>query len=148
MQSKRCFPKLIMNKDIKHLGIIERIADKHIQVRIAQSSACASCKVASGCSIAESKEKIIDVYSPHQGYQIGQKVIVTTSEKTGFRAIALGFGIPLILLLLTLTAGRLTGLHDGGAALLAIFSLIPYYLIVRLFRQQIAQKITFRLESV
>ena len=51
-----------MSANIKHCGIVDEITDGCIKVRIVQSSACASCKVASRCNASESKEKIVEVY--------------------------------------------------------------------------------------
>ena len=50
-----------MSQKICHSGIVERIDDGCVHVRIVQTSACAACKVAGYCNAAESKEKIIDV---------------------------------------------------------------------------------------
>ena len=70
-----------MSQKISHSGIVERIDDGCVHVRIVQTSACAACKVAGYCNAAESKEKIIDVYCDSvAAYQVGQQVVVGSSE--------------------------------------------------------------------
>ncbi len=137
-----------MANNIKHLGTIESIDGAHIQVRIVQSSACASCKVARSCNASESKEKIIDVYSPSNQYQIGQHVLVCTSTSAVSSAVFLGFALPLFLLLFILLISKQLGFPDEYAALSAIGSLVPYYITVWFFQQRIKKRISFQIEEI
>ena len=50
-----------MANTIKHQGIVENINGSHLQVRIIQTSACASCSVKGHCTSADTKEKLVDV---------------------------------------------------------------------------------------
>ena len=50
-----------MADTIRHQGIVENINGTHLQVRIVQTSACASCSIKGHCSSADTKEKLIDV---------------------------------------------------------------------------------------
>ena len=50
-----------MSTDIKHCGVVDEVEDGCVKVRIVQSSACASCKVASHCNASENKEKVVEV---------------------------------------------------------------------------------------
>ena len=71
---------------------------------------------------------------------------IVASTKTGARAVALGFGVPFLLLLAVLfTTMGFTG-SEPVAALTALGSLIPYYLLLYLFREKINGKITFWIE--
>lgn len=148
LQCKLYFTKTTMsNGVIKHRGVIERINTPHIQVRIEQSSACAGCKVAHNCNAAESKEKIIDVYTYSRDYQVGQQVVVSTSNATATYSTLIGFGLPLILLLGILLTMKIVGLADEEAALSAIGSLVPYYFVVWILRHKIAKRIVFKVEN-
>ena len=98
-------------------------------MRILQASACAACKVASRCHTAEAKEKIIDVTVDGREafrWEKGQTVTVCTSEAMAGRALLLGFGIPLLMMLV---------------------SLVPYYIGLWFFRNRIARSISFQIES-
>lgn len=74
-----------MSTNIKHCGVVDKVLDGCIKVRIVQSSACASCKVASHCNASENKEKIVDVYDDNTSqFVVGDNVIIIASQKTGF----------------------------------------------------------------
>lgn len=145
-----------MKSKISHVGVIDSIEDSHVRVRIVQTAACAGCKVASHCHSAlslgspkdasEAKVKIIDVWTDTKGLSIGQEVVVSTSGETASRAVLLGFGIPLSILLGVLIGLKMAGEGDVIAALGGIGALIPYYISMWLLRQRIARRVSFQLE--
>ncbi|MBR1416009.1 MAG: SoxR reducing system RseC family protein [Prevotella sp.] len=139
-----------METPIRHDGIIEAIDSGHVQVRIVQTSACAGCKVASHCSTAEAREKIIDVSvtaNEARQWQVGQQVVVTTESSMAGKALMLGFGLPLMLMLAVLVIALAVGCDEGLTALLMLGSLVPYYLAIWLLRDRIGRTIAFRLEQ-
>lgn len=137
-----------MEKPIHHDGVIEAVEGRRVQVRIVQTSACAGCKVASHCSTAEAREKLIDIDVPDASrWQVGQQVVVTTESSMAGKALILGFGLPLVLMLVVLTVAMAAGCSEGLTALLMMGSLVPYYLLVWLLRDRIARQISFRLET-
>ena len=136
-----------MTDRIKHSGIIENISERHVVVRIVQTSACAACKVAGHCHASEMKEKLIDVFcADSSGYKVGQQVVVTASRQVANRALLLGFGLPFLVLVGVLfIVLRLTG-DEGVAALSGLVSLVPYYLLLWLFRGRISERVSFGIE--
>ena len=137
-----------MANKIQHVGTIESIEDMHVRVRIQQTSACASCKISNHCNAAESKEKLIDVYTTTlSGLAVGQEVTVSTTTAEVHRAVLIGFVLPLILLIATLVTSKLLGCHEEVAALLAIGILLPYYICVWLFRSKLSRMITFEIDN-
>ena len=136
-----------MNHIIRHSGVVESIEDGCIHIRITQTSACAACKVAGYCNAAESKEKIIDVYCDDvAAYSIGQAVVVTTTGQVAARALLWGFGFPFLLLVVVLFLTWLLTTHEGWAALCALASLIPYYMLLWLMRDKMSQQLAFSIE--
>lgn len=136
-----------MENSIRHDGIVESIKDNHIQVKIIQHSACSSCKVASHCNASESKVKIVDVYDCHRtDLHIGDSVTVSASTKTAGRALLLGFGLPLLLMIVTISSLLAWNMDEGIAALSGIGILIPYYLTLWAMRKKISQSISFAIE--
>ena len=138
-----------MENSIRHEGTIESIEGEHVRVRITQHSACSVCKVASHCTASESKEKIVDVmHCQRRDLKVGDTVVVSTSSHSAGKALLLGFGCPLLLLLATI--GVMLGMefNDGVAALTAIGALIPYYIILWVFRRHITKSIAFSIEDV
>lgn len=137
-----------MSSKITHSGVIERIQGECLKVRIVQTSACVACKVASHCHAAESKVKIVDVHCTNGAvYHVGQEVMVSVSKHVANKALLLGFGVPFLLLVSVLVIVLKVTSNEGVAALAALGSLIPYYLLLWLLRHRIGQEISFQIED-
>lgn len=147
-----------MSNNISHPGVVDSIEGDCVKVRIVQTSACAACKVASHCRSAlplgssmnasESKEKMVDVFCCDAAkYRTGQEVTVWASREVANRALLLGFGIPLLLLIGgLLVVLRWTG-DEGMAALASLGALAFYYIVLWLLRDSIRQQVSFRIEQ-
>lgn len=136
-----------MHTQISHSGIVESVAEGCVKVRILQTSACAACKVASHCNASDKKEKIVEVFCDDAAsYQKGQEVRVTASKQVAANALLLGFGLPFLLLMLILIATLKLSGNEGVAAIAALASLVPYYLVLWLFKDRIRQRLAFALE--
>ena len=121
--------------------------DGCIKVQIVQTSACAACKVASHCNAAESKIKIVDVFTTDTAsYQVGQEVTVWASKDVANRALLLGFGAPFLLLICVLLMALRLLDDEGLAALAALASLVPYYLALWVMKDRIQKQISFQLD--
>lgn len=139
---------MIMENKIKHVGVVESVNGGRIQVRIIQSSACASCKAAKQCHTSESKEKVVDIYSDDTEYVIGQRVMVMASYKVGLVAVSLAMLVPLVLMTSILFLLAACGYDEITAAVVSLLSLIPYYIILFIFRNQINKRVTFTIEKL
>ena len=137
-----------MSNKISHPGVVDRIEGDCVKVRIVQTSACAACKVAAHCNASESKEKLVDVFGCDTAkYATGQEVVVSASREVANRAILLGFGLPLLLLIgVLLMVLRWTG-DEGMAAMASLGALVPYYIVLWLLRDSIRQQVSFRIEE-
>lgn len=137
-----------MENKIKHVGIVESTGTDRVKVRIVQSSACAMCKAAKQCHASESKEKIVDVFTDKSDkYTAGQRVIVTASYNVGLIAVCLGMVIPMFLLIVAIAVATALGHGEITAAVSSIATLIPYYIMLYLFRRQINRRVTFNIED-
>lgn len=137
-----------MNQKISHAGVIEAIAGDCVKVRIVQTSACAACKVAGHCNAAEAKVKIVDVFCCDTAkYTTGDAVTVWAEKNVANKALLLGFGLPLLLLLGVLLVVLYLTDNEGVAALAALGSLLPYYFLLWLHRDSIRQQVLFHLED-
>ena len=138
-----------MNDKIRHSGVVDSIAEGVVNVRILQQSACAACKVAGYCHASESKEKLVSVCcNTVAALHPGQEVVVTASRQVAARAVLLGFGVPLLILVAVLVVVlRLTG-NEGTAALSALGALVPYYAVLWLLRGRIGRRVSFEIEKV
>ena len=147
MQSVRSTLQIMSNR-ISHSGVIESVTGDRVKVRIVQSSACASCKVAGHCNASESKVKIVDVFGcDTTRFSTGQEVTVWASKDDANRALLLGFGIPFLLLVCVLMIALRFTSNEGMSALVALGSLIPYYFVLWLLRDRISQHISFHIEA-
>ncbi|MBE6286921.1 MAG: RseC/MucC family positive regulator of sigma(E) [Mediterranea massiliensis] len=133
-----------MADTIRHQGIVESINGTHLQVRIVQTSACASCSIKGHCTSADVDEKLIDVLTyDSSSYRIGDAVWVMGTLAMGMKAVLLAFVVPLIILVTVLFA--LMNVQQNE--LIAVFGSIPclavYYFILWLNKSRITKKFTF-----
>ena len=139
-----------MSAKISHSGIVESVSERCVKVRILQTSACAACKVASHCNASESKVKIVDVLNVPEAtsLKVGDSVVVSASRDVANRALLLGFGVPFVVMIaLLIIVLWMTG-NEGLAALSGVLALVPYYLLVWVFRNSIQRQISFAIESI
>ncbi len=133
--------------DIEHEGIITGISDSHVFVRITQRSACAECHAASWCTTADQKEKIIEVEKGRFAVQPGDKVIVSLTAASGYKALIYTAILPLIFIILTLFIASTTGAGELYTGLCALVVLTIYYTILYLFRNRLKKQFTFFLKQ-
>ena len=133
---------------IKHRGIVEKVEGAHVVVRIVQASACAACSAKGLCNASESKEKQVDVYEAGASYRIGEEVVLCGSTSMGMRAVFLAFGIPMLLLLFALFVTM--QVTDGDAlvsSLVALFAVVPYYLVIYFMKDKLNSTFSFTIEK-
>lgn len=136
----------MVQSQVSHTGIVEGVADGCVSVRILQTSACAACKIAGHCNAAEAKEKMVDVWCADAAhYTVGQRVTVAASMAVARKALVLGFVMPFLLVVAVLVTVLYLTKNEGTAAMAALGSLIPYYLLLWLYRDRIQRDITFQI---
>jgi sigma-E factor negative regulatory protein RseC len=132
---------------IEHDGIIQQIDGDVAHVKIDTESACGACHAKGVCGAADQEEKFLDIplYGAH--YTQGENVRVQVARNLGFRAVVIGYVYPFLLVMAVLVSLVLLDVNEQRAGLLALLSLIPYYLILYLVRKQIGSKFTFSLKK-
>ncbi|MCH5311232.1 MAG: SoxR reducing system RseC family protein [Prevotella sp.] len=137
-----------MNDKISHRGVIQSISAKCVEVRITQSSACSSCSVASHCNASETKVKVVEVHGcdKWQSLSVGQEVVVSASRRVAGLALMLGFGVPLVTMLVVIGGVYYATGDEAAAALWGLAALIPYYILLYMMRNKIATKVAFNIE--
>ncbi|GAB4326084.1 MAG: SoxR reducing system RseC family protein [Bacteroidales bacterium] len=134
--------------DVRHDGIIESVGADYVKVNIVQQSACVSCQVKGACNVGEMSREVVEV--PNHGYtglKPGDRVQVYMRRNLGLKAVLLGYLLPFIILLVTMiTVREVTG-SDGWAGLSALGVLIPYYLVLSLFRKKVNRTFTFAISK-
>ena len=138
-----------MANTIRHQGIVENIKGSHLQVRIIQTSACASCSIKGHCSSADTKEKLIDVTDDNvSSYQPGDRVWVIGELSMGVMAVLLAFILPFLVLIFSLFIFMTIWNDELGSALCSLALLIPYYYILWLNKSRLGKKFSFSISPM
>lgn len=132
---------------ISHEGVVTKITDDTLEIKIIAQSACAACHAKSACGMGEQAEKILTLPKPEgQNFTLMQKVNVQMAINQGNKAAVLAYLIPIILLLAVLFICLGIGLSEGLSALISVVALIPYYLILYSQREKLKKKFEYRIE--
>lgn len=129
-----------------HDGTVISQKDNHVQVKITARSACAGCHAKSACGTADMQEKIIDAVS-REPLTPGDTVTIKMEEKLGRLALFYGFILPFIVMIGVLFLLYLLGGSENSAALIALGSLVPYYLLLYVFRKKVEKDFIFFAEK-
>ena len=133
---------------ISHEGIVTKITDDELEIKILAQSACAACHAKSACGMGEQAEKTLTVPRPKgQDFALMQKVNVKMAIGQCNKAAILAYLIPILLLLAVLFVCLGLGLNEGLSALIAIVALIPYYIILYLKRDKLKKKFLYIIEK-
>ncbi len=135
-----------MAKKIEHEGVIIDINLKTIYIRIRQESACSGCHANKICSVAESKDKIIEIPYISGKHKTGDSVFITGKTSMGLKAVFYAFVIPLILIIISLGITTRFRCDEGLTAGIALAVPFFYYLLLYSFREKLKQKFTFSIK--
>lgn len=136
-----------MSETISHEGVVEKIRDNELEIKILAKSACASCHAKSACTMSDMAEKILTVPKPNdREFQLFQKVVVKMTVNQGNKAAVLAYLVPFIVLVGVLFAMLGIGLSEGLSALISIAALIPYYIILYLCRDKLKRRFEYTIE--
>ena len=132
---------------ISHEGVVTKITDDELEIKILSQSACAACHAKSACGMGEQAEKILTVPRPKgRDFDINQRVNVRMAIGQGNKAAVLAYLIPIVLLLAVLFVCLGLGMDDGPSALISIVALIPYYIILYLKRDKLKKQFLYIIE--
>lgn len=132
---------------IDHEGIIDRIEGDKAHVKINSVTACASCNAKGVCSAADMEEKHLDINLHGAVFNSGESVRVEVTTHLGLKAVALGYFYPFLLLMTVLFILIFSGTEELTAGIFALLSVVPYYLVLYLFRKRIESTFTFRIKK-
>ncbi len=123
-------------ENVYHEGIVDHQDQHKVYVRILSMSACNACHAKGMCSTMDMKEKIVEVKKiAAQSFADGAPVILEMKRSLGHKAVILAYLIPFILVVSTLLiVSSFAG--EGVAGLSSLFILLPYFLILNLFRKR------------
>lgn len=130
-------------KEVTHTGFVKEIGEHGIKVGIIVQSGCASCEIKGSCNMSEVSDKEMDIECNPTDFKIGQEVMVRLKSSQGMNAIFLGYVLPFIVLLITMIVTSSITDNEGIVGLTALASLVPYYLVLYLYRNRIKKSFTY-----
>ena len=132
---------------ISHEGVVTKITDDELEIKILAQSACAACHAKSACGMGEQAEKILTVPRPEgKDFVLNQRVLVKMAIGQGNKAAVLAYLIPILLLLAVLFVCLGLGLNEGLSALVSILALVPYYIGLYLCRDKLKKRFEYTIE--
>jgi len=137
-----------MSGEITHTGIVKKLSEKGLIVSIINESACASCHAKGACTAADMKDKEIEILHFNEEYSVGQHVKIIGKTAQGFKALFWGYLLPFLLVLTILIASTVIGFSEGTSGLASIAVLVPYYLILYLFRNTMKKSFEFEIKPL
>ena len=137
-------------KAITHTGKVIGVFRDTVTVAVESSEACGSCASRSACSMGvESKTRNILITTPQaESYSVGECVVVSTRAQMGLMAVVLCYAIPAVVLVAVLALAVICKVSEGLSALLSLGAVVLYYTALWLFRDRLAQKVTFSINKV
>lgn len=135
-----------MAGEISHKGIITKLSEKSIIVSIINESACSSCHANGACSVADMKDKEIEISQFNGDYHIGQSVEVVGQTSQGFKALFYGYVFPFILIMVVLVSLTVIHVNEGISGLISLSILVPYYFVLYLSRNKIKKNFEFEIK--
>jgi sigma-E factor negative regulatory protein RseC len=130
---------------INHEGIVKKADAESVIVSISASSACFGCHAEGSCTLSDKEEKIIKVSGTYN-VKPGDKVTILMKQSMGYAALFLGYLLPLITVISILIILVSLKVPELVAGLTSLAMLIPYYVILFLFRKKVNEKFTFTLK--
>jgi len=134
-------------QEIDHAGVIKTVEDGIATVEILQKTSCASCELTGVCSSSESSIKEVQVPIKNLDYKAGEHVNIVFTRSEGFTALFIGYVLPFIVMLFTMSILKAFNYDDLVAGLASLLILIPYYGSLFLLKNKIRALFEFRLDG-
>ena len=129
---------------IKHEGEVVFQKGNIVGIKISRQSACSQCVAKDSCGLINSQAKVIEISDDaNRQFTPGEIVTVRLEATSGFLAVFLSYGLPLILMLAALISVYLVSKSEINGGISAIIILIPYYFWLFLNKKKLAAKFRF-----
>lgn len=135
-----------MDSIIRHSGFVIEEDEKQFYVRIEAQSACSACHAKGMCNSSDKTDKIIEVQKKNSiRHNIGDFVTIEMNQSVGTKAVIIAYIIPFLILIFTFILTNYYISNQGFVGLLSLFSIVPYYLVLWLYRQKHKTNFEFRI---
>jgi sigma-E factor negative regulatory protein RseC len=130
-------------KEVIHTGIVRSIDNNGIKVSIVVLSGCEGCQIKEACNMSEQTEKEIEIECEPHFYRIGQEIEIKLKESQGFHILFFGYIFPFSLLIGIMAFISSLAYSETSIGLISFGSLIPYYLLLFVFRKKIKKRFSY-----
>ena len=89
----------------------------------------------------------VSCFNPEK-YSIGEKVKIVIKESLGMKAVFLAYFLPFILIMTSLFIFVPVLKNEIKAGILSLLVLLPYYLMIYIYRGRIKKEINFTIEKI
>ena len=134
------------NGTIEHDGTVKKVDGNSVIVSITSNASCSGCHAEGLCGISGKEEKIIDIKGSYN-VSPGDPVTVLMDQSTGFKAVALSYLVPLVIVVASLVVMSLLSFNELTAGLVSISLLVPWFLILHFFRNRINRSFAFTIKT-
>ncbi|HOW09134.1 MAG TPA: SoxR reducing system RseC family protein [Bacteroidales bacterium] len=131
---------------IQHAGTVKQVEGDSVLVSIVSSSACSGCHAEGVCNISGKEEKIISVKGRYNVLP-GDNVTVEMNESMGMKAVVLSYIIPVFIIFAGLVVFSSLSMSEAASGLASISLLLPYFIILYIFRRNINRSFSFSLKT-
>ena len=133
----------------EHKGNITKIDGNAITVKVLQLSACAHCEGKKFCTLAESKEKEIEISVKNPtDYAVGEEVLIEAQTKQMFTAVFWAYVLPLILLFAGVAIGTALEMQEVHTALLGLVAVVIYYGFLFAINKILSKSLEFNIRKL
>jgi sigma-E factor negative regulatory protein RseC len=132
--------------EITHEGTVQATGENSVTVLLSLKTSCSGCHEKNACNLSDKDNKIVTI-SGNYNVHPGDSVMVSMKQSMGYFALFLGYLLPLFLVIGILILLLSFSVSELPAGLLSLAILIPYYLILILFRKGINNRFSFTLKS-
>lgn len=130
--------------EIAHDAIVRKVDSNSVTVKLLNQISCSGCQAEKACGVSGKESKTITIAGNYD-VKPGDRVSVTMQQSAGYRAVFLGYILPLFIFIFFLVLLSALSVKELTAGLISLGTLIPYYLLFLLFRKSIASGISFHI---
>lgn len=133
-----------MSHTIQHRGVVERVEEHKVFVRVDKESACKACH-ANGLCGERGSVRIVEVPTDRAAsFEPGEHVVVALLRgQMAISSVVWGYVIPLVVLLVALLVSHGVGASDGLAATITLVAVVLYYVVLYIMRHHFDKRIQF-----
>jgi sigma-E factor negative regulatory protein RseC len=132
-----------LKKEVTHTGNVSVIGEKGIKVKIGIIAGCSDCQIKGSCNLVEQSQKELFIECNPSHFKKGQRVKVSLKTSTGKNTVFIYYILPVFVMLIAMLFAPVFIKNENGIGIFSLFSLLPYYFVIFLFRKSFKKKITY-----